>query len=129
MPLALQEASKLEREYGTQSAFGMSSRWLLIPTGGDNLLDHLHVSNVTMDNVALLDLSGETGAANESAHGFDSIWYDLVEPDDVLWGTGTAKDSDVGFFGHVIRKEADLGLAPCDVVHERTLLMDFASPP
>nr|KAG5688948.1 hypothetical protein BaRGS_031347 [Batillaria attramentaria] len=54
MQSALRQANTLEREYGTQSAFGMSSRWLLIPTGGDNLLDHLHVSNVTMDNVALL---------------------------------------------------------------------------
>ncbi|KAK7504958.1 hypothetical protein BaRGS_00003986 [Batillaria attramentaria] len=62
---SLLQASFMEKQYGTLSAFGMSSRWLLMPAGGDKLLDHLHVSNVTMDNVVLVnrmssDMSGAT---------------------------------------------------------------------
>nr|KAG5712318.1 hypothetical protein BaRGS_023897 [Batillaria attramentaria] len=52
MQAALMKASELEQVYGTQSAFGMSSRWLLMSTGDDSLLDLLQVRNITMDNVA-----------------------------------------------------------------------------
>nr|KAG5688950.1 hypothetical protein BaRGS_031349 [Batillaria attramentaria] len=72
-------ASNLEREYGTLSAFGMSSRWLLMPTGGDNLLDHLHVSNVTMDNVALFQQGDPPG------HGDDCVLEEQTTVHTLLW--------------------------------------------
>ncbi|KAK7090682.1 hypothetical protein V1264_010444 [Littorina saxatilis] len=52
---ALIQASRLEQEFGTHSAFGMTSRWLLMTSGRENLLSHLNVTNITMDNVAMFD--------------------------------------------------------------------------
>lgn len=50
----------LERELGTQSAFGMTSRWLVTSNGHDHLLRHLYVNNVTMDNVAVVQMTSGT---------------------------------------------------------------------
>ena len=57
--LLVLQASQIERELGTQSAFGMTSRWLLVATGSDHLMDHVDVTNVTMDNVAVVDTGTE----------------------------------------------------------------------
>ncbi|KAK7471509.1 hypothetical protein BaRGS_00035848, partial [Batillaria attramentaria] len=136
---ALHKASDMEQEYGTQSAFGMSSRWLLIPTGGDNLLDHLHVSNVTMDNVAVADFKPRLSCdvhdrckwrKRMAIHTL--LWtkgrYEILEPADGLWGTGIAEDADVGAYGHVIRRNVDLGLVPTDVIPQRAQMMEFSVP-
>nr|KAG5700690.1 hypothetical protein BaRGS_029055 [Batillaria attramentaria] len=226
-------ASELELQYGTLSAFAMSSRWLLIPTvgddlqliptRGDNLLDRLHLQNVTMDNVALVDQGIATKVCNSHHHfvlhtlmrtrqgrawrpvnnvvtdsnsyncghcqsstcsssddlgkllfpnfsrgfhgrhirvlakGFTAallsdtvngrktwtgvladllhvlshtvnLTYDIVEPTEDVWGSGTAADADTGFYGHVIRHEVDLGLAPTELLPDRLKLMDFTHP-
>ncbi|KAK7488401.1 hypothetical protein BaRGS_00020375 [Batillaria attramentaria] len=230
---AQQHASELELQYGTLSAFAMSSRWLLIPTvgddlqliptRGDNLLDRLHLQNVTMDNVALVDQGIATKVCNSHHHfvlhtlmrtrqgrawrpvnnvvtdsnsyncghcqsstcsssddlgkllfpnfsrgfhgrhirvlakGFTAallsdtvngrktwtgvladllhvlshtvnLTYDIVEPTEDVWGSGTAADADTGFYGHVIRHEVDLGLAPTELLPDRLKLMDFTHP-
>nr|KAG5688952.1 hypothetical protein BaRGS_031351 [Batillaria attramentaria] len=112
------QANVLEREYGTQTAFGMSSRWLLIPTGGDSLLDQLDVSNVTMDNVALIRPRKQTFLTFITT-GIAGIaeWYTIVKPADDEWGSGTAADPDTGVFGHIIRKGTGEGMHTVDITH------------
>ena len=48
------QATQLEQTLGTYTAFGMASRWLVIPTGSDVTIDDINVDNVTMDNVVLV---------------------------------------------------------------------------
>ncbi|XP_070180460.1 probable glutamate receptor [Littorina saxatilis] len=53
---ALNSASEVERKLGTLSDVGMTSQWLLLTTGSDDLLNHLDVTNITMDNVSVLQM-------------------------------------------------------------------------
>ena len=48
------QATNLEQTLGTYTAFGMASRWLVIPRGWDVTIADIYVKNVTMDNVVLL---------------------------------------------------------------------------
>ncbi|XP_070181190.1 glutamate receptor ionotropic, delta-1-like [Littorina saxatilis] len=54
--------------------------------------------------------------------------YDLLEPEDGVWGTGTAMNPDVGLYGQVINKKVDIGLGATSVIYRRSLLMDFSFP-
>ena len=49
------QATHLEHTLGTYTAFGMASRWLVIPTGWDINIADIYVKNVTMDNVMVAE--------------------------------------------------------------------------
>ena len=49
------QATHLEQTLGTYTAFGMASRWLVIPTEWDFAIAGIYVKNVTMDNVVVAE--------------------------------------------------------------------------
>ena len=50
------QATHLEQTLGTYTAFGMASRWLVIPRGWDVTTDDFNVKNATMDNVVVVEI-------------------------------------------------------------------------